>query len=144
MDVHESDSGYESEPEVVVKKAAKAKGSKRKRNDKEEEEYEIYEKTIKERAAIWEHYDPVRMKNDPNTRRALCKFCKKTLAADGPSNGTSSLHKHYPCPKNPKYVSKKQKQQQTILEFKKKKMLVVNVLVLCKLGNMMKEGLKKH
>ena len=119
MDVDDSDSGYESEPTVVDKKAPKAKCSKRKRNDKEEEEYEIYEKTIKERAPIWQHYDPVRMKNNPNTRRALCKFCKKTLAADGPSNGTSSLHKHFPCPKNPLYVPKTQKQQQTHLEFKK-------------------------
>ena len=110
MDVEDSDSGYESEPTVVVKKAPKAKCSKRKRNDKEEEEYEIYKKTIKERAPIWQHYDPVRMKNNPNTRRALCKFCKKILAADGPSNGTSSLHKHFPCPKNPLYVPKTQKQ----------------------------------
>ncbi|GKA92897.1 zinc finger BED domain-containing protein RICESLEEPER 2, partial [Tanacetum coccineum] len=89
LDVHDLElgSGSESEPEVVVKKAPKAKSGKRKRNNKEEEEeYEIYAKTIKERAPIWEHYDPVRMKNDPNTRRALCKFCKKTLAADGPQN----------------------------------------------------------
>ena len=35
MDVDDSDSGYESEPTVVVKKAPKAKCSKRKRNDKE-------------------------------------------------------------------------------------------------------------
>ncbi|GKB30545.1 zinc finger BED domain-containing protein RICESLEEPER 2 [Tanacetum coccineum] len=75
LDVHdlESGSGSESEPEVVVKKAPKAKSGKRKRNNKEEEEYEIYAKTIKERAPIWEHYDPVRMKNCPNTRRALCR-----------------------------------------------------------------------
>ncbi|PWA56714.1 zinc finger BED domain-containing protein RICESLEEPER 2 [Artemisia annua] len=72
LDVHDSDSSYESEPE-----------------------------------------------DNPTTRRALCKFCKKTLAADGPSNGTSSLHRHYPCPKHPDYVPKTQKQQQTILEFKK-------------------------
>ncbi|GJS34271.1 zinc finger BED domain-containing protein RICESLEEPER 2 [Tanacetum coccineum] len=52
------DSSTESEPDVAVKKTSKAKTSKRKRNDKEEEEYEIYEKTIKERAPIWEHYDP--------------------------------------------------------------------------------------
>ncbi|GKB43945.1 zinc finger BED domain-containing protein RICESLEEPER 2 [Tanacetum coccineum] len=56
-----------------------------------------YKSEPQERAAIWEHYDSVRIKNDPNTRKALCKYCKKTLAADGPSNGTSSLHKHFPC-----------------------------------------------
>ncbi|GKD63401.1 zinc finger BED domain-containing protein RICESLEEPER 2, partial [Tanacetum coccineum] len=86
LNVGDLDSGYESEPQVVVKKAPKSNSSKRKRNNKEEEEYEIYEKTNKERATIWKHYDSVRMKNDPNTRRALCKYCKKTLAADGPSN----------------------------------------------------------
>nr|GEX87844.1 zinc finger BED domain-containing protein RICESLEEPER 2 [Tanacetum cinerariifolium] len=79
LDVHDSDSGSESEPHVVVKKAPKAKSGKRKRNDKEEEEYETYAKTFNERAPIWEHYDQVRMKNDPNTRRALCKFCKRAL-----------------------------------------------------------------
>ncbi|GJR45330.1 zinc finger BED domain-containing protein RICESLEEPER 2 [Tanacetum coccineum] len=82
----------ESKPQVVVKKSPNAKSIKRKSNDKEEEEeekeeeYEIYEKTSKERVAYWENYDPVRMKNDPNTRRSLCKFCKKTLVADGLSN----------------------------------------------------------
>ncbi|PWA74273.1 zinc finger BED domain-containing protein RICESLEEPER 2 [Artemisia annua] len=59
-----------------------------------------------ERAPIWAHYDPVRMKDNPTTRRVLCKFCKKTLAADGPSNGTSSLHRRYPCPKHPDYDKK--------------------------------------
>nr|GFB98927.1 zinc finger BED domain-containing protein RICESLEEPER 2 [Tanacetum cinerariifolium] len=48
LNVGDSDSGYESEPQVVVKKDPKAYSSKRKRNDKEEEEeYEIYEKKIR-------------------------------------------------------------------------------------------------
>ncbi|PWA44422.1 zinc finger BED domain-containing protein RICESLEEPER 2 [Artemisia annua] len=51
-------------------------------------------------------------------RRALCKFCNKTLAADGAS-GTSSLRRHNPCPSNPNYVPKTEVQQQTHLEFKK-------------------------
>ncbi|GJT83721.1 hypothetical protein Tco_1058063 [Tanacetum coccineum] len=53
VDVHDSESGSgsEREPQVIVKKAPKAKSGKRKRNNKEdEEEYEIYAKTFKERA----------------------------------------------------------------------------------------------
>ncbi|GJV35099.1 zinc finger BED domain-containing protein RICESLEEPER 2 [Tanacetum coccineum] len=119
INVDESDSGYDSEPSVVVTKAPNAQSSKRKRNDdkEEEEEYEIYERTNNERAPIWQHFEPVRMKKD-GLKRALCKFCNKTLAAHGAS-GTSGLHRHYPCPSNPIYVPKNQVQQQTHLEFKK-------------------------
>ncbi|GKC60998.1 zinc finger BED domain-containing protein RICESLEEPER 2 [Tanacetum coccineum] len=119
INVDESDSGYDSEPPVVVTKAPNAQSSKRKRNDdkEEEEEYEIYERTNNERAPIWQHFEPVRMKKD-GLKRALCKFCNKTLAAHGAS-GTSGLHRHYPCPSNPIYVPKNQVQQQTHLEFKK-------------------------
>ncbi|GJZ61849.1 zinc finger BED domain-containing protein RICESLEEPER 2 [Tanacetum coccineum] len=91
INVDESDSGYDSEPPVVVTKAPNAQSSKRKRNDdkEEEEEYEIYERTNNERAPIWQHFEPVRMKND-GLKSSLCKFCNKTLAAHGAS-GTSSL-----------------------------------------------------
>nr|GEX58154.1 hypothetical protein [Tanacetum cinerariifolium] len=49
LDVHDLESGSESksEPEVVVKNALKAKSGQRKRNDKEEEEYEIYAKKLR-------------------------------------------------------------------------------------------------
>ncbi|GJZ55960.1 putative ribonuclease H-like domain-containing protein, partial [Tanacetum coccineum] len=120
INVDESDSGNDSEPSVVVTKGPKAQSSKRKRNDDkeaQEEEYEIYERTIKERAPIWQHFHPVRVKRD-GLRRALCKFCNKTLAAHD-ANGTSGLHRHYPCPSNPIYVPQNQVQQQTHLEFKK-------------------------
>ncbi|PWA52675.1 zinc finger BED domain-containing protein RICESLEEPER 2 [Artemisia annua] len=119
LNIDESDSSDGSEPSVVVvAKARKAQSGKRKRNcDKEEEEYEIYAKTNKERASIWQHYDPVRGKKD-GLRTALCKFCNKTLATHGP-NGTSGLHKHCPCPSNPDYVPKNLVKQQTHLEFKK-------------------------
>ncbi|GJT67259.1 zinc finger BED domain-containing protein RICESLEEPER 2 [Tanacetum coccineum] len=119
INVDESDSGYDSEPPVVVTKALKAQSSKRKRNDdkEEEKEYEIYERTNNERAPIWQHFKLVRMKKD-GLKRALCKFCNKTLAAHGAS-GTFGLHRHYPCPSNPIYVPKNQVQQQTHLEFKK-------------------------
>ncbi|GJU87762.1 zinc finger BED domain-containing protein RICESLEEPER 2 [Tanacetum coccineum] len=118
INVDESNSGYDSEPPVVVTKAPNAQSSKRKRNDdkKEEEEYEIYERTNNEKAPIWQHFEPVRMKKD-GLKRALCKFCNKTLAAHDAS-GTSGLHRHYPCPSNPIYVPKNQVQQQTHLEFK--------------------------
>ncbi|GJW91718.1 zinc finger BED domain-containing protein RICESLEEPER 2 [Tanacetum coccineum] len=92
INVDESDSGNDSEPSVVVTKGPKAQSSKRKRNDDkeaQEEEYEIYERTIKERAPIWQHFHPVRVKRD-GLRRALCKFCNKTLTAHD-ANGTSSL-----------------------------------------------------
>ncbi|GJZ98957.1 zinc finger BED domain-containing protein RICESLEEPER 2 [Tanacetum coccineum] len=54
-----------------------------------------YKSEPQERAAIWEHYDSVRIKNDPNTRKALCKYCKKTLAADGPSNDVDKHLRHW-------------------------------------------------
>ncbi|GJT00937.1 RNA-directed DNA polymerase, eukaryota, partial [Tanacetum coccineum] len=136
INVDESDSGNDSEPSVVVTKGPKAQSSKRKRNDDkeaQEEEYEIYERTIKERAPIWQHFHPVRVKKD-GLRRALCKFCNKTLAAHD-ANGTSGFHRHYPCPSNPIYVPQNQVQQQTHLEFKKNPSGVVY-----KLGNMMKVG----
>ncbi|PWA78517.1 zinc finger BED domain-containing protein RICESLEEPER 2 [Artemisia annua] len=117
LNIDESDSGDDSEPSVVVTQARKAQSSKRKRNGDKEEEYEIYAKTNSERATIWQYFDPVRVKKN-GLRRALCKFCNKTIAASS-SNGTSGLHKHYPCPSNPEYESKSKVQQQTHLEFKK-------------------------
>ncbi|PWA55214.1 hypothetical protein CTI12_AA429390 [Artemisia annua] len=117
LNIDESDSGDNNEPSVVVTQAQKAQRSKRKRNGDKEEEYEIYARTNSERASIWQHFDPVRVKKN-GLRRALCKFCNKTIAASG-SNGTSGLHKRYPCPSNPKYESKNKVQQQTHLEFKK-------------------------
>ncbi|PWA59364.1 DEAD-box ATP-dependent RNA helicase 50 [Artemisia annua] len=95
----------------------KLKIAKEKRNGDKEEEYEIFARTNSERDSIWQHFDPVRVKKD-GLRRALCKFCNKTIAASG-SNGTSGLHKHYPCPSNSKYESKNKVQQQTHLELKK-------------------------
>ena len=117
MNIDESDSGDDSEPSVVVTQARKAQSSKRKRNGDKEEEYEIYAKTNSERAPIWQHFDPVRVKKN-GLRRALCKFCNKTVAASS-SNGTAGLHKHYLYPSNPEYESKNKVQQQTHLEFKK-------------------------
>ena len=71
INVDELDSVYDNEPSVVVTEAPKAQSSKRKRDDKEEEEYEIYAKTNSERASIWQHF---LLGTDMNLKTYVMKF----------------------------------------------------------------------